>query len=99
MENKFYVGEIFHSKKIKPAYTEKNVLFTNDDTLYLDLINNRWYSSDNREKDYVIKESLIPTNINDYEIDYMYLLKRIKQWKTLKYMIILKVLKDMYYMY
>lgn len=83
MENKFYVGEIFHSKKIKPAYTEKNVLFTNDDTLYLDLINNRWYSSDNREKDYVIKESLIPTNVNDYEIDYMYLLKRnIKKIKT-----------------
>ena len=91
MRNNFYVGEVYHKRKIFKLnfdYREKLVLYTEEDIVYWDLLGNKEYTCDKRNKDYVIRESLIPTDISDYKIDYMYLLnnskakKRIKKYST-----------------
>ena len=60
MGNNFYVGEIFHSKKYtKPSRIEKAILYSEDSFIYIDLLNQKEYTTDNSNRDYVIKESLI----------------------------------------
>lgn len=77
MEGKFFIGIVCHKKRIfKSLPEEKVVLYTSNDINYIDLINNVVYSTDSACKDYVVKESLIPTNISEYRIDYMYLLSK-----------------------
>ena len=44
--------------------------------MYIDLLNEREYTTDTNEKDYVIEDSLIPTDTNDFKEDYNYLLYR-----------------------
>ena len=80
MENNFYVGIVYHNKRIfKGEYKEKMVLYSEDGLSYLDLINGIVYNSDINDKDYVLKDSLIPTDIKEYKIDYMYLLSKYKK--------------------
>lgn len=75
MEGNFYIGIVCHKKRgLKCQYEEKIVLYTNNDIDYIDLINNVVYSTDSSDKHYVVKESLIPTNLFEHRIDYMYLL-------------------------
>lgn len=77
MENNFFVGIVNHSKKIRrDSYKEKTVLYKEDTSVYVDLVKNTSYTTDSREKDYVEEETLIPTDITDYKIDYEYLLLR-----------------------
>lgn len=75
MENNFYVGDVYHSKR-RSTKIEKTVLYSNDKEVYIDLLNEKEYSIDQKEKDYVIEESLIPVDINDFKEDYNYLLYR-----------------------
>ena len=75
MENNFYVGEICYSKR-KQNFTEKVVLYSCDNVNYLDLISGKWYTTDLSKRDYVIKESIIPTDINEYRENYRYLLSK-----------------------
>lgn len=75
MENKFYIGTVIHKKRIR-RIEEKIVLYTKDDIQYIDLINNRIYFANYLAKDYVVRESLIPTDPSEHRIDYKYLLSR-----------------------
>ena len=80
MENNFYVGVIHHKKKLfKPAFSEKVVLYSDDNIVYLDLINSVWYTTSEDNKDFVDKNSLIITDISLYKEDYLYLLNRYKE--------------------
>lgn len=77
MENNFYVGDISHKRRIsKESYTEKMVLYNSNNDNYLDLINDKMYTTDKKEKDYVISSSLEIIDINDLKDDYHYLLIR-----------------------
>lgn len=77
MENKFYVGEVYHSKRYNKNFkVEKTVLYSNDNIIYIDLLNEKEYTTNNDDKDYVIKDSLIATDINNFKKDYNYLLYR-----------------------
>ena len=85
MVNRFYVGDIFHAKTItKEAYIEKNVLYKEDDNNYLDLINDVSYTTDSSKKSYVIEDSLLLMNPNDFKEDYNYLLSRCNDIKKTK---------------
>lgn len=75
MEDNFYVGDIFHSKK-RNSKIEKAVLYSKDRVVYIDLLNEKEYTTDTNENDYVIEDSLIPTDTNDFKEDYNYLLYR-----------------------
>jgi len=80
MENNFYVGVVFHGKRaFKNEYSEKLVLYSEDNYNYLDLINNLYYSIDTNNRDYVIEESLVPTDVSEYREDYLYMLSRCKE--------------------
>lgn len=83
MENNFYVGIICHFKKIsKYSWHEKVILYSEDNLKYIDLINFRSYCTEEniaRREDYVVKDSLLPVDITDYNIDYIYLLNKYKQ--------------------
>ena len=77
MEDNFYIGLVHHEKKfLKTKHREKVVLYSRDYINYIDLINNTVYSTDSTCKDYVVKESLVPTDISEHRIDYMYLLSK-----------------------
>ncbi len=78
MENNFFVGNIYHRRKIKFSYIEQVVLYSEDYDYYFDLLGEKWYSTDTTKKDYVIKDSLVTTNIEDYKIDYLYLFEKNK---------------------
>ncbi len=85
MENKFYVGDIYHKRRlIKPSYYEKTVLYTEDEKIFLDLLKEKCYTANENEKDFIIISSLVPTNINDYRTDYLYLLEKNKEKKRIK---------------
>ena len=85
MVNNFYVGDIFHTKTItKDSYIEKIVLYKLDNDNYLDLINDINYTTDNSKKSYVIKDSLVLVDINDFKEDYNYLLSRCNDIKKRK---------------
>lgn len=80
MENNFYVGVVYHCKKLfKNEYKEKLVLYSEDMVNYLDLLTDVWYTIDVNNKDYVVGESVISTDINDYKIDYIYLLSKYRE--------------------
>lgn len=86
MENNFYVGLVHHSKRLfdgkkffRDEYNEKLVLYNIHDSVYLDLINGICYNTDSSAKDYVLEDSLIITNIDDYKINYRYLLSKYKE--------------------
>ena len=66
MEDNFYVGDIFHSKK-RNGKIEKAVLYSKDKVVYIDLLNEKEYTTDTNENDYVIEDSLIPTETNDFK--------------------------------
>lgn len=77
MENNFYVGIVHHNKMFsKDSYNEKLVLYSNDNHNYLDLINDIEYTTDKKNKDYVLEETLEKVNISDFREDYNYLLSR-----------------------
>ena len=77
MENNFYIGIVHHKKRVfKSQYEEKIVLYSINDINYIDLINNIVYTTDSDSKDYVVRDSLIPTDVSEHRIDYMYLLSR-----------------------
>ena len=79
MENNFFVGIVIHKKKfIKYEYTEKLVLYSDDKYNYIDLLNDKVYTVNEEELEYVIKDSLISTNPLEYKEDYLYLLSRYK---------------------
>ena len=84
MENNFYVGDIYYSKRNKNVgCTEKSVLYSDDNFNYLELISGKWYTTNNDDKNYVIRDSVIPTDINQYRENYRYLLARYSD-KTIK---------------
>lgn len=77
MENNFYVGIIHHKKRIiRPEYNEKVVLYKLSNERYLDLIKDIEYTTNINEKDYVIEETLIITDITQYRENYLYLLSK-----------------------
>ncbi len=77
MENNFYVGTIKHKKKIlKNAYNEKVVLYKKNETRYLDLIKDKEYSTNTNKHSYVKEETIKEVNVDDFNIDYIYLLNR-----------------------
>lgn len=79
MEDNFYVGVVHHSRRmLKPEYKEKLVLYSNDSVNYLDLIGNNYYTTDTSNRDYVVRETLITTDVSLYREDYLYLLSRYK---------------------
>ena len=75
---------IFHRRFIKPCYIEKSLLYTSDEYNYFDLVREKWYTTNTSEKDYVIKDSLVATDINEYNNNYQYLYKKNKT-KIIKY--------------
>jgi len=76
MERNFYVGIVNHNKKrLKPSYQEKIILYK-EGNLYIDLLTNNEYTIDKNNTDYVLEETLVPTDITDYKIDYLYLLRK-----------------------
>lgn len=79
MGNNFYLGDVYHCKKfLKQAYIEKLVLYSEDHINYLDLISGIWYCIYDDGNDYVFLESIVPTDVNLYKIDYLYLLSKYK---------------------
>lgn len=75
MENNFLVGDVYHSKR-RNYKTEKIVLYSKDRVVYIDLLNEKEYTTDVNNKDYVIENSLLPIDIKDLKEDYDYLLYR-----------------------
>ena len=84
MENNFYVGNIFHRRRIRQISIDCTVLYTEDNYHYLDLISGKWYDIDTRKKDYVIRDSIRTTDIDDYRIDYKHLLSKYNSKKKIK---------------
>lgn len=77
MKDSFYVGIVCHGKKLfKAGYKEKLVLYSQDGINYLDLISDTYYTTDKNNRDYIEKESLIPTDVSEYREDYLYLLSK-----------------------
>lgn len=86
MENKFYVGIVHHGKKFftdrkffRDEYNEKIVLYKVNEFLYLDLLSGICYSTNINNREYILDESLVETNIDDYKVDYRYLLSRYEE--------------------
>lgn len=80
MENNFFVGVVHHGKKLfKPEYSEKVVLYSEDNVNFLDLRCCIWYTTNCNDKDYVEKETIISTDISLYREDYLYLLSKFKE--------------------
>lgn len=85
MENNFYVGIIHHRKKLfKISYSEKVVLYSEDNINFLDLISGIWYTLEENSKDYVDIKSIVHTDISLYKEDYIYLLNKHKENKITK---------------
>lgn len=79
MVNNFFVGNVVHGKRMfKPGYSEKLVLYSDDNINYLDLINGIYYTTNESNTDYVERDSIISTDISEYKEDYLYLLNKIK---------------------
>lgn len=80
MENNFFVGVVHHGKKLfKSEYAEKIVLYSDDNDNYLDLRYGKWYTTNESDKDYVEKGTLIATDISLYREDYLYMLSKYKE--------------------
>ena len=79
MENNFYVGIVKHEKYgLHKEYSEKVVLYK-DGSRYIDLINDRVYENSFGIKDYVLEDTLVPTDVSEHKTDYPYLLNRYKE--------------------
>ena len=78
IENNWYVGSVFHRKKLGWSYIEQEVLYSEDCYYFFDLLSEKWYSTSTDNKDYVIRETIVPTDIRDYKIDYQFLLEKNK---------------------
>ena len=77
MENNFFVGIVNHSKKVRrDAFCEKMILYKENSSCYVDLLNDITYSTDSSLKDYVEVDTLVPTDVSEYKTDYFYLLSR-----------------------
>jgi len=77
MENNFYVGIVCHRKIISNIIVrERKVLYTSDNIYYIDLVKEKEYTTDDRLNEYVDISTLVPTDINDYNTDYAYLLSK-----------------------
>ena len=72
MEDKFYVAYIFHRKRFK-SFMDQMVLYSEDYYSFLEPINGIWYTTDTTNKDYVIRDSIKPIDVQDCALDYMYL--------------------------
>lgn len=84
MENNFYLGVVKHSKRRSSnSYTEKVILYSDDNVFYIDLVNNCVYTTDAKNKDYVLIDSLVSTDISEYKTDYLYLLNKYKSDKAI----------------
>ena len=77
MENNIYFGTIFHRRKFKNNYKEKVILYTENNINYLDLDHIRWYDTDISKKDYVIKNSLYQTKLENNQNEYRYIINKI----------------------
>ena len=85
MENSFYVGIVCHRKIISNnIIREKRVIYSNDNIYYIDLIKEKEYTTNDNLNEYVDKSTLIPTDINDYNIDYTYLLSKYNSKKLVR---------------
>ena len=91
MVNNYYIGDIHHNKTIKKdAYTEKLVLYSDDKYfqqiyfIFIFLINDINYTTDNNKKAYVLEETLVEIDIRDFREDYNYLLSRHNDKKKTK---------------
>mgnify|MGYP000055582507 FL=1 len=75
MENNFFVGNVVHkNKKGNNLYNEKIVLYTCDNVYFIDLLTDNTYTTNSENRDYVVYDSLVPTNSEEFRIDYDYLL-------------------------
>lgn len=75
MENNFFVGNVVHkNKKGNNLYSEKIVLYTCDNVYFIDLLTDNTYTTNSENRDYVVYDSLVPTNSEEFRIDYDYLL-------------------------
>lgn len=89
MENNFYVGVINYGKRYsKQKHIQNAVLYSEDGINYLELETGIWYTTDSSNRDYVDKGSILPTDINLYKVNYMYLLSRCKEKKNARRKII-----------
>ena len=85
MENNFYVGVVHYGKRpFKQEYSERLVLYSDDNVKYLDLMGNIWYTTDCSNRDYVDSSSLIPTDVSQYREDYIYLLSKCRENKLMR---------------
>ena len=85
MENKFYVGLICHTKRIKNEDDyEKVILYQKDSEHYLDLIAEKEYTLDESKKEHVVRDTLQEIDINDFREDYHYLLLRYNNKRVIK---------------
>lgn len=79
MENNFFVGVVYHSKRaFRTEYKEKLILYSDNYQEFVDLVTCQVYTLDESKKDYVLKETLIPTDVSEYRDDYLYLLFKYK---------------------
>ena len=78
MENNYYVGTVYHQRSLGRSKREETVLYSDDYVLFYDLINESCYTTDYNKRDFVIKDSIIPTNVDEYRVDYPYLVSRKK---------------------
>ena len=71
MENNFFVGNVVHkNKKGNNLYSEKIVLYTCDNVYFIDLLTDNTYTTNSENRDYVVYDSLVPTNSEEFRIDY-----------------------------
>ena len=75
---------IFFFSSINFKFCLFDELFSFDEYNYFDLVREKWYTTNTSEKDYVIKDSLVATDINEYNNNYQYLYKKNKT-KIIKY--------------
>ena len=84
MENNFYVGIVCHKKRIINSIVRERRVLYNNNIYYIDLEKNREYTTDNSLSEYVDSSTLVLTDINDYNIDYAYLLAKYKSKKLVR---------------
>ena len=85
MENNFYVGILCHKKILSNnILKERRVLYTSDNIYYIDLIKGKEYTTNDSLNEYIDKGTLIPTDINDHNVDYAYLLSKYNSNKIVR---------------
>ena len=85
MENNFYVGIVCHRRLIlNNILRERRVLYTSDNIYYIDLKKEKEYTTNDNLNVFIDKGALIPTDINDYNVDYAYLLSKYNSNKKVR---------------